>query len=257
MLADPVPSFLRLYDPRECDERGVPRGWLQCVTCHGTGLHSYARPGGVPSAAQSCATCWGFGALRESAIAWLVEHRRAGTPLDAEAYARRAHEHGIRCEGCAHPMSTADLADDGGGPRWSQAVEARRWAFSHLSMGTEPPLENGAFPINTQWSVCDRDCAHHGVSRQRIIATGEIIALRHERGFEATRPLASAEGPTVVESAWRSVDIRALGWPADLSPEALALLCLHCYAERWRGAPNTSVEMAFALERPPAIAEAA
>lgn len=63
-------SVLRVYDPSECDEHGVPLDWEHCRRCGGDGgLTAYAADGGCPR-------CGGHGSLKAAALAHCAKRQR-------------------------------------------------------------------------------------------------------------------------------------------------------------------------------------
>ena len=121
-------DVLRVYDPVECDEYGVPLDWEQCRTCEGRGHH-------FPESVTACGACDGHGSLKAAALARAVfpqvnevlrrvydeqgpiEERleRLGPAGTVEHIGRTAREvrekHVPRCEGCDHPMSEGRPVD--------------------------------------------------------------------------------------------------------------------------------------------------
>lgn len=92
------------------------------------------------------------------------------------------------------------------------------------------------------WSPCDEGCRHQGDVRARNTQPDDgsrswtpapmpPIEAGLTAGEVASR--VAALGPrVVVEASWRAVDVRLLGWPHDLRPEKLSVLCLRCWAAR-------------------------
>lgn len=238
---------LRVYDPKECDERGVPLDWERCRTCHdGVGLEpgystigvaGYLRHGSRTSdwgADVPCPTCGGHGSLKIAVLGHLKRGQWvAQAGIGSEAWVRRFNmveaappDFLARCECCGHPMVEGTW-DNPGAPDGDPLLDEisidsllhkplnsfHEWAFRH----------GGA-----HYSACDERCAHHGPGR----ATGG--QLRDElvgRWLQKANQYGITPTPTF-EALWRSVDARLLGWEHDLRPERLALLCLRCWTER-------------------------
>lgn len=83
---------------------------------------------------------------------------------------------------------------------------------------------------------CD-DCAGHGSLRVAVLATlSEAHANSYARTFGWSEPdppfVLRCQGCGHPTSEGAQVDVRCLGWPHDLRPERLVVLCLRCWAER-------------------------
>src|SRR5262249_25811150 len=154
--------------------------------------------------------CGGHGSMKAAALAaaWDAAAQRAFPPVE------RAKP---RCEGCGHPMSNGRLeaegiAEPGGELMRGLAFDA---ALKTLRAGQEPTL------LAVPWSPCDARCDHDGPGRN----PGEPGRLANGPGLFDLSVIK-------YEAPWRAVDVRPLGWPHDLRPEKLAVLCLRCWAER-------------------------
>lgn len=242
--------ILRVYDPADCDEQGVPLDWERCRPCMGTGtvIDMAGRENiGAPHRPQpqlaevACPRCGGHGSLKAAALAGLDERlRRAWSDLnyrDPEAREQSDAAFRVRCEDCGHPMSEGTwerivIASPALGPSKADAM----LALHDLRAGGEP--EPGpAFP-NVHYSPCDERCRHGGPGRVWVPKGSEVYPGQDDRWhYEADQDTAHREdvrenGYDRVEASWRSVDVRTLGWPHDLRPESLAVLCLRCWAAR-------------------------
>ena len=210
-------SILRIYDPPECDERGVPLDWERCRLCEGTGAgrmrveqHEPGRYRSVrsPDDTDVCGRCDGHGSLKAAALAGLKTSVRAWDGVHST----------FRCEGCGHPMSEGTW--QGMYPGWSRDVILRQAEYE-LRQGREPTFAGGD-PV--YFSRCDERCKHGGPGRVYV-----GLDRIDWRPWGPGEPLVA--GPTH-EASWRQVDVRTLGWPHDLRPEKLAVLCLRCWAAR-------------------------
>jgi hypothetical protein len=220
-------TVLRVYDPPECDERGVPLDWERCRS-------SNMMLGGGPA----CPACDGHGSLNAAALAALMTKCRT-CHHEAAAHVQGV-EHGLcaecdcwgyeargpaRCEDCGHPMSEGTW--EGGDERaYQDIVEARHTvAGRYLRRGDEPP---NLLPVH--FSPCDEGCRHGGPGRFDGDPEGPTVwvPLDDVSGTGDARPMVHYG----VEASWRQVDVRTLGWPHDLRPEKLAVLCLRCWAGR-------------------------
>lgn len=117
----------------------------------------------------------------------------------------------IRCEDCGHPMSEGT---------WTHEppcgfVEAERRAMVEHDFSTDDKA--------VHYSPCDEGCRHGGPGREQV---GPEVKIDLGAGSHPIEPVVRRE------ASWRQVDVRTLGWPHDLRPEKLAVLCLRCYAER-------------------------
>lgn len=150
----------------------------------------------------------------------------------------------VRCEGCGHPMS--DGAWEGPRPRYiaeGHDVLLFDAAQEFLRRKREPKVGR------VHYSPCDEVCQHGAPIRVAVegaraaldLQSGEaetpekagrkvLVDLMGTTAGEWARGINPDYGP--VEAVWRAVDVRTLGWPHDLRPEKLAVLCLRCYAAR-------------------------
>jgi hypothetical protein len=255
--------ILRVYDPAECDDKGVPLDWECCRWCVNGRHEDDAHQGEV------CGHCAGHGSLRAAALVALEPRLRqrwgsrmweergiryegeASLPLDKEAalaqlekiaiHNNRVAEEAdasfiVRCEGCGHPMTEGEWVADPKYPGlkpgefffdgWVPGVpDLLAGALGELRAGREPFFE----PLH--YSLCDKGCRHGGPGR---------ASQSDLRGESAGAWLAKAARYDVTprpfyEASWRPVDIRTLGWPHDLREDKLAVLCLRCLAERKEG----------------------
>jgi hypothetical protein len=219
----------RIYDPAECDEHGVPLDWTRCRTCGGRGStwdgESFSEDAGG-RLEDPCAACGGHGSLRAAALDAIS---------DGSGVLPQVH----RCEDCGHPMSEGTWEGPAAallGDSDFTAEEAVREWLDMAAWKREPVGQRVRHNI-THWSPCDEGCRHQGALR---------VHGRNRPGEEWVREsdqwaltVAQLIGPTTpdrepwqVEASWRQVDVRTLGWPHDLRPERLAVLCLRCWAER-------------------------
>lgn len=239
-------SILRVYDPADCDERGVPLDWECCRTCKGAGEVQYSTTPGIDPRDPACETredqcgvCDGHGSLRAAALAE-KEWRDDGWALVRPV----APPHTHRCESCGHPMSEGTWEYDtagwrGGKGEWCEPahptaahVRLDEHALAVLREGQEPTM------YGVHYSSCDEGCRHYG------LAFDEHGYLTADPPVEIVRPVPEGTdsdvqiGPLIDEgygpyqASWRPVDVRTSGWPHDLRPEKLAVLCLRCFAER-------------------------
>jgi hypothetical protein len=254
--AHPV-SVLKVYDPAECDEHGVPLDWERCRTCEGHKLVKVLIDGeDVGYDPQVCPTCDGHGSLHEAArfekatrVAEPGHAACAGTGKLVQVWpqADGSGEIGdqchcvtleLRCESCAHPMSDGTWE---GAPCWDEATRA---AFA---VGVVEAVQFGSswasFTLPIFWSPCYEGCRHQGDMRARNTDPAAIKGgWGYKPPFLPGGPQALTAGEAVarvadeprivIEASWRAVDVRTLGWPHDLRPEKLAILCLRCWAER-------------------------
>ncbi len=208
-------TVLRVYDPTECDEAGVPLDWERCRAL----IHQKPmRPGGdlIPPDHSLCTRCDGHGSLKAAALARFA--RKYGPGWD-------------RCgtgnaEGCGHPMSEGMWEGDrhgGDEGYWLDQV-----AFQ-LRAGVEPS------DVAVHFSPCEEGCRHGGPGRCWYPG-GEHGGTPHWDAYEDFTPDAREDtrdnGFGSGEASWRPVDVRSLGWSHDLRPEKLAVLCLRCWAAR-------------------------
>lgn len=213
-------SVLRVYDPPECDAVGVPLDWERCRTCDGTGRRLppgpavrmvdkgfglvVTEPIVVPE--RPCARCDGHGSLKAAALAarW----------IEAKC-----------CEDCGHPMSEGTW-------QWRFASDEHRGLVPNDARNLELAatwIRNGEEPrqLRTHYSPCDEGCRHGGPMRL-LRDHAEPVPLPDQEPI--TPEWVSIMGPA--EASWRSVDVRTLGWPHDLRPDKLRVLCLRCWAAR-------------------------
>lgn len=246
-------TILRVYDPAECDEAGVPLDWECCRTCAGTGwvyssgvnwpCRDWAAQRGLP-------TCGNHGSLKAAALAALedvVEDGFAGqgesgqfdvrdcegdktaTADQIEAWALGHEEFvqatearfRVRCEDCGHPMS--DGTWEGDKPYFGEDLTLSA-ALDLLRAGTDPADFGDGNCVH--YSPCDKGCRHGGPGREwwEVAVGSDPWAL--------TEDVSKTAVSYPREASWRPVEVRTLGWPMDLRPERLAVLCLRCYAER-------------------------
>lgn len=210
-------NVLRIYDPAECDEHGVPLDWERCRACGGT-KRAPAKPGMYDRAISidTCRTCDGHGSLKAAALAKLRVAQWDRT-TDPNA---RLEDHAIRCEDCGHPMSegTWERIVPSDHP-WAEPKTAdARIALAELRRGAEP------HPPFVHYSPCDEGCRHGGPMQANWAGVWD------EWEPEGAQKTCDA----IYRASWRPVDIRTLGWPHDLRPENLVVLCLRCYADRTR-----------------------
>jgi hypothetical protein len=209
-------NVLRVYDPWECDIAGVPLDWKYCRTCSPSidvpltnEPYNGLRP--IAERDMNCTTCNGHGSLRGAALAgrWA----RSDGPLSP-------HPTGDpRCEDCGHPMSEGTWE----GPAFTSLSEVQQQELDHawrcLLENIEP---TGTIGRADYFSPCDEACRHSGPGRRPF-----------DDGWIGCNELMNNVGITKgFQASWRPVDVRTLGWPHDLRPERLAILCLRCWAKR-------------------------
>ncbi len=222
-------SILRAYDPPECDGRGVPLDWERCRACEAArNLANFAAAEAMCDLADvhrracaTCATCGGYGSLKAAVLASRLARFRGSVPIP-EA------EIGHRCENCGHPLSEGTWEDP---PlaEWLGTFEARERGRKCILRGVEPKATAGG---SQHYSPCDEGCRHSGPLR---CDSPSDLTTRWDTYLPVadTDVLRSVVGAGVkVEASWRPVDVRCLGWPHDLRPERLAVLCLRCFAAR-------------------------
>lgn len=225
-------ELLRVYDPHECDEDGIPRD---------------------------------LAAIKPAAIGYLKanEWRRGGAHPD--------HPGPARCQDCRHPMSDGTYRRGG---QWSTPVGTEQWALAHLRRGDEPPLEIAGLPVDVHFSACDEACRHPGPFRWRTGENGtgwfDDLSTSETAGWppgSAVRTLLQSVAPYElgrVEASWRRVDVRCLGWPHDLRPHKIAVLCSHCWGARlstkitrredgWPRCPLCGDDELYSLDLPASI----
>lgn len=230
-------SIRRVYDPDECDEQGVPLDWERCRLCDGSGelrQMGTAHDGGEY---RPCERCGGHGSLKAAA---LHEKSLARFPSGAVGWVMLPVAP-IRCESCSHPMSEGTWDDPFAAANLGLGyVETRARGERLILRGEEPrAIDAPGTTASLHYSPCDDGCRHDGdhvrwhVRGQGWIEGGRIT---EPIGQHITRmgPPDDITGPMPIEASWRPVDIRCLGWPHDLRPEKLAVLCLRCFAERSR-----------------------
>lgn len=275
-------SILRIYDPIDCDEAGVPLDWERCRECDGLRTVDHVEPTG--DWITQCGRCAGHGSLKAAALAemttryprtgdtilldgrvWSVAMTRC-KPLTTSAgglSVEGRYDRGwatlrigteerevavpdlpaqpARCEDCGHPMSEGTWEGCGDGIRGEDlptlGVGFLRTALMDLRRGDEPLVA----PVH--YSPCGEGCRHGlparwaeldelvpGASRDIAEeAWDDVPGSTDPTGRDEVRDLLSA-GP--IEASWRQVDVRTLGWPHDLRPEKLAVLCLRCWAAK-------------------------
>lgn len=104
------------------------------------------------------------------------------------------------------------------GHDWFERSDEKMALYAALALadGVEPDLDR------VHWSPCDEGCNHGGPGREM---------LRDCDWWSPTDDVGPPQpGKVIVEASWRSVDVRTLGWPMDLRPEKLSVLCLRCFA---------------------------
>jgi hypothetical protein len=249
-------SALRIYDPAECSDDGKPLDWDRCRPCHGDGGHTVEPDGslgGRGMRSTPCELCAGHGSLKVAAFAellapgvWRVGRKvpvnvyfadrivtHTATPTDAVRLVERLNAlTEPRCEDCGHPMGDGTWED----PPLAELlgyVETRERGRRAIMVGREPLATAGH---SDQFTPCDEGCRHGGEH-----GTVRISNPTESAGYTACGVVGSwltsqrvdpAWTSVSVEASWRPVDIRTLGWPHDLRPERLAVLCLRCWAER-------------------------
>lgn len=253
---------LRIYDPAECDPRGVPLDWERCRACSGTGRTPSHLD--LPREGE-CWTCDGHGSLKAAALEYALRPqgdeevaRRIGEfdhdalPADTTAAvdqiladakrtqmvaaeARAAVMAQPRCDDCGHPMSEGTWEPRS--PQWEpregiiDGVGTEAWALAHLRNGDDPPREILGSAAGTHYSPCDDGCSHGGHALVRDGGSSYMALTSTAEDHAAQR---QDEPDTPLLASWRPVDVRTLGWPHDLRPEKLAVLCLRCWAARAR-----------------------
>lgn len=235
-MGRPVPEgVLRIYDPAECSADGKPLDWERCRPCHGDGylLFNYGHTvepdgslGGRGMRSTPCERCGGHGSLKAAALHhW--RHTFSG-PLPSRPGETVVYDppimlpRDVRCEDCGHPMS--DGTWEGGDGTYPDVFD---YALTNIRSGQEPGVG-----VGIHYTSCDEGCRHGGPVRvhnpdQATDAPhwSEVLDFETEVRHNVIAGMS-------VEASWRPVDIRTLGWPHDLRPERLAVLCLRCFAER-------------------------
>lgn len=227
-------SVLRVYDPAECDGRGVPLDWERCRTCEGEGRglwrwprpHEVARAGGKimdplsrlrteaeRRAAKTCPTCGGHGSLKAAALVLLstlnlarasvadeadypklAEFLLAHPPQGGSAEAAGAVE-AARCEGCGHPMS------DG---TWTEGRRVTEEGIARLLAAGNEGMIHPSCAVH--WSPCDERCRHGGPGRRM-----PDDRLGWVEGGPGLKPEVLGEiiaAGVPFEASWRAVDVR-------------------------------------------------
>lgn len=241
---------LRIYDPAECDKNGVPLDWDRCRTCGESGrvtpLDEADGPlpfgevyrdtyeaivrddaqalGDAPPSSEvmreqraTCLTCGGHGSLKAAALHFLSYAQWNAVDL-AWASGPLFVERPTRCEDCGHPMSEGT---------WEDPPIASDLGYMETRARGELAVRNGVTwqAVSVHYSPCDEGCRHSGPGRWFDNDFGDWHVgddVRWQPRFH------------VADASWRPVDVRTLGWPHDLRPEKLAVLCLRCWAERSR-----------------------
>jgi hypothetical protein len=217
-------ELLRVYDPAECDEHGVPLDWERCRTCSGSGV--FPR-GSSPRTSPACHD--GHGSLRAAVRRALVRGVAVRGPAHGGNAALVTDEQ-TRCKDCGHPMSdgtwegpAAELLLDPEHP--FTAADAEREWLEMQAWKREPEGQRVRHNVN-YWSACDEDC-RHGAPFQ-VYNQDTLIA-----NITASYPGGAADHARqggAVRASWRVVDVRPRGWAHDLRPERLAVLCSRCLA---------------------------
>ena len=122
-------GVLRIYDPAECDEHGVPLAWESCACSFSSRI--------------PCHVCDGHGSLRAAALADCAMRQASGL--------RPAPPTGIRCESCGHPISEGTWEPE---RVWGRSIP--EWVVRDLAAGREPRF---AVP-RVHYSPCDEECRH-------------------------------------------------------------------------------------------------
>jgi hypothetical protein len=217
---------LRVYDPWECrallttdgTTPGAPMDYDRCRDCDGTGKYEY------PAQRDVCPTCGGHGSLRALAlhVLHLEEGSRDGRPVDV-----------ARCEDCAHPMSDGTWEGVWSAP--NDPTRCTAVAARQLRAGKEPRVESSLHtPDAIPWihySDCDGLCRHRGPGRYERTEGGRWETIEDVTLIDGSQALLKLG----LQASWRLVDVRFMGWPHDLRPERLALLCLRCYVQHLEG----------------------
>jgi hypothetical protein len=221
-------SILRVYDPAECDEQGVPLDWERCRNCEGVGWTIGTAGVCDEGSPPPCLVCGGHGSLKAAALAYFMELQWPEDSCSGDPDRGTCTCLTLRCEDCGHPMreGTWEWRDDETRRRLAATVadDAKNLdlALKWLREGREPEQ------ARVHYSPCDEACRHGGPVR--------FLAERLGGAFQRTDVIAEGMVPAVMhlqpQASWRPVDIRTLGWPHDLRPEKLAVLCLRCCAER-------------------------
>ncbi len=215
-------GVLDVVDPSECDEHGVPLDWERCRRCRrcgGGGGVLHVENGRVP-----CHVCGGLGSLKAAALMHLTVQQRTRFP-GASPYTPLPPEFRVRCEDCGHPMS--DGVFEGDQPYFGEDMTFSA-ALDVLRAGIDPA--NVGDGNCTHYSPCDEGCRHAGPGRvSHDGGQSWRESVFDEKGRDM---LATFKQRAYFEASWRQVDVRTLGWPHDLRPEKLAIVCLRCWAAR-------------------------
>lgn len=202
-------DILRWYEPDECDDNGVPWNWEHCQKCDGRGF--------AGEDDQRCGYCEGYGSLRSSLLDVLAHDRSFRYFADP-----------FRCQACGHPMSEGTWE----GPAFTSLAEVQRQELDHAWRCLLEDIEpTGTIGRADYFSPCDDRCRHAGPGRWRSTITGQWLE-RADDSVSVHRVEMMLKEADPVEASWRPVDVRTLGWPHDLRPERLAILCLRCWAAR-------------------------
>lgn len=245
-------GLLRIYDPAECDPSGVPWDFHRCRACGGTGkararefsridtedTSTYLMPADAGGAlTEPCGSCRGYGSIVAAIVARVRKYQPLGVNWRGAACERTDYpvpDKAIRCEDCKHPAADGDGVwrhNYTNGLVASQRALATRVALEDLLGGRDVrPVPHGV----EHWSPCGTGCEHRGPVR--AVDGAAALPLDDEElddlgGVAGAVKHGRATGQ-VVEARWRPVEVRVLGWPHDLRPEKLAVLCLHCHARR-------------------------
>jgi hypothetical protein len=184
---------------------------------------------------------------RQAAIDQTAAAIRDVTAAGREAARRAAAQ--PRCEDCGHPAGEGEW--EYGTWLWAGQVpgvtsvapegDARRAAWKQRSAllslrdGQEPLRRLRYEPdqtLDVHWSPCDPRCLHGPPFRLRVadVEEPQVVVEADEPAGRWAANVDPRFGP--VMASWRQVDVRTLGWPHDLRPERLAVLCLRCWAAR-------------------------
>lgn len=227
-------EILRPYDPSECENFGHPLNWDRCRACSGIGRLEVHVMGREPrDDVRDCWYCGGHGSLKAAALAYFKTQRSGHWETIAEHAAIFGPNAPHRCAGCGHPASDGTWEDEHPKKRmtkrYRRRVEALRFADYALQRGDEP--RDGS----VIWTPCDDQC-HHDDGEWRTDAPKVALAL----GVQGPGPAAAQSvrlllNGFTVEASWRTVEVRTLGYPSDLRPERLAILCMRCrWLPEWR-----------------------
>lgn len=200
----------RIYEVHECDEHGELFDWERCRACKGTGRLDGPEMQRFVEWAKKCIFCNGHGSLKAATLA---------------EKALRCMRYELRCESCEHPSSNGTW-EGGSPPDAVTLANLTDITLSELRDGNDQPLGGAGL-----YSPCDEGCRHGGPIRGQMYPGLNDPPPPRLIEFSATYPDAAAWTKYMpVEASWRTVDVRTLGWPHDLRPERLAVLCLRCWA---------------------------